>query len=281
LRGTPENLLGVLGWPLEHTLSPVMHNAALRAVGLEWHYLAWRVPPQDLRAAIHGIRALGIAGANVTMPHKKDVLRLLDDLSSDARDIGAVNTIQRVTDGRLVGHNTDVDGFREFLSGDAGIRVEGRTALVLGAGGAARAVVRALDELEAARIVICARRVRVARHVCRLAARAPTKAAGWDRVAHEAERADVLVNATPLGMRAEEAVSETSFRPGQAVVDLVYQPPATPLVERARAAGAEAWGGLGMLVRQGAASFRIWTGLDPPLETMSAAAVRALGQQRP
>ena len=258
-----------------------MHNAALRAVGLEWHYLAWSVPPKELRAAIQGIRALGIAGANVTMPHKKTVLKLLDDVSGDARDIGAVNTIQRITDGRLVGHNTDVDGFREFLSGDAGITVEGRNAVVLGAGGAARAIVKGLDELGAARIVICARRARVARHVCNVARNARTQAAGWDRVAREAERSDILVNATPLGMRAEEAVSSASFGPGQAVVDLVYQPPATPLVERARAAGADAWGGLGMLVRQGASSFRIWTGMDAPLETMSAAAVRALGQQRP
>jgi shikimate dehydrogenase len=280
LRGSPESLLGVLGWPLDHTLSPAMQNAALRAVGLEWHYLAWPVPPRDLRAAIQGIRVLGITGANVTMPHKKTVLRLLDDLSKDARDIGAVNTIQRVTDGRLVGHNTDVDGFREFLSGDAGISVEARNVVVLGAGGAARAIVRALDELGAARIVICARRARVARYVCNVARDAHTEAAGWDAVAREAERADVLVNATPLGMHADEAVSTAAFGPGQAVVDLVYQPPATPLVERARAAGADAWGGLGMLVRQGAASFRIWTGLDAPLETMSAAAVRALGQQR-
>jgi shikimate dehydrogenase len=276
LRGASERFLGVLGWPLRHTLSPVMQNAAFRAAGLEWHYLAFPVPPEELGAAIEGLRSLGAVGANVTMPHKEAVLALLDEVSGDARELGAVNTIQRVG-GRLVGHNTDLDGFREFVSGDAGIEVAGRSAVVLGAGGAARAVTVALDDLGAASIVVCARRPRAARAVARLARRARREGAGWDGVDARVTRADVVINSTPLGSQGEDPAPGASFRPGQAVVDLVYHPPATPLVERARAAGADAWGGLGMLVRQGAASFRIWTGRGAPIETMSAAAVRALG----
>jgi shikimate dehydrogenase len=261
---------------MERTLSPVIHNAAFRAAGLDWHYLAWRVPPEDLAAAVGGLRALGATGANVTMPHKEAIVSLLDDLSGDASELGAVNTLQRVGD-KLVGHNTDVDGFREFLSGDAGISVERRSALVLGAGGAARAVVKTFDELGAARIGVCARRVEAAGDVAGLARKAPAEAISWTAVDREVTRADVVVNATPLGTHGESLAPGASFRPGQAIVDLVYQRPVTPMIARARAAGADAWGGLGMLVQQGAASFRIWTGLDPPVETMSAAAVRALG----
>ncbi|MGH2729112.1 MAG: shikimate dehydrogenase family protein, partial [Actinomycetota bacterium] len=155
-RLTP-HFVGVLGWPLEHTLSPVIHNAAFKRVGLNWVYLAWPVPPEALADAITGMRALGGMGANVTMPHKEGVVELVDELSGDARTIGAVNTIQRFGD-RLIGHNTDVDGFREFLVADAGVDPGGSKTLVLGAGGAARAIVRALDDLGAGAITIAARR---------------------------------------------------------------------------------------------------------------------------
>lgn len=267
---------GVLGWPLEHTLSPAIHNAAFRALGLDWTYLAFPVPPESLRAAIAGLRALGATGANVTMPHKEAVVALLDDVSGDARALGAVNTIQRVGD-LLVGHNTDVDGFREFLAGDAGVDVRARCVLLLGSGGAARAVVKALDELDAGEIVVCARRLGAARQLTELAAPGRVWTTEWARAEAQAARADVIVNATPIGMHAEDPLPQASLGEGQVVVDLVYQPQATPLMERARAAGAQAWGGLGMLVHQGAASFRIWTGQDAPIETMSAAAVRAIG----
>src|SRR3712207_5801878 len=109
------NFVGVLGWPLDHTLSPPIHAAAFRHLGMDWIYLAWPVPPEDLAAAVGGLRALGALGANVTMPHKETVIEHLDEISGDARAVGAVNTIQRIGD-RLIGHNTDVDGFREFLS---------------------------------------------------------------------------------------------------------------------------------------------------------------------
>lgn len=266
---------GVLGWPLVSTLSPAIHNAALRVSGIDWVYLAFPVPPASLPQAVAGLRALGAMGANITMPHKEKVLEHLDDLSGDARAIGAVNTIQRVG-GKLIGHNTDVDGFTEFLTGDAGLDVTGRAVTILGAGGAARAVVRAIGDLGAAELTIVARDELKARAVGALSGDARVEIVQLDSLAQACSRADVVVNCTPLGMHGEDAAPDARFAAGQAVVDLVYWPPQTPFLERARRAGAQAWGGLGMLVRQAAASFTIWTGQDPPLETMSAVALHAL-----
>jgi shikimate dehydrogenase len=212
----------------------------------------------------------------VTIPHKETVIAHLDQLSGDAAAIGAVNTIQRMGD-RLIGHNTDVDGFREFIGGDAGINVSGTSALVLGAGGAARAVVKALDDLGASEIMIAARSSERGSALTELVGRARAKVIDWPDASDLAGEVMIVVNATPLGSEDENPLPGADWHPGQAVVDLVYSPPSTPLVEAARSAGADAWGGLGMLVRQAASSFQIWTGQDPPLETMSAAAVHAIG----
>ena len=274
-----QHFAGVLGWPLRHTLSPVIHNAAFRALGLEWVYLAWPVRPEDLEAAVGGLRALRAKGANVTMPHKETVIQYLDHLSGDAEALGAVNTIQ-VIGGELVGHNTDVDGFTDFLTGDVGYDAVGRRVLVLGAGGAACAVVKALGDLGAVEIIVAARNPERGAAVAAIA-KAHTGAAAssvkWDRATALVARVDAVINATPLGMGSEEALPGAQLSSAQLVVDLVYSPPSTPLLDRARAAGAAAWGGLGMLVCQAAASFRIWTSQDPPAEVMSAAAIRAIG----
>jgi shikimate dehydrogenase len=272
---TSEYFCGVLGWPLRGTLSPTIHNAAFRKLGLDWVYFAWPVPPEALSAAIGGLRALGAQGANLTMPHKEAVIVHLDLVSGDARAVGAVNTIQRYGE-RLIGHNTDIDGFQEFLSADAGVDVTGMSALVLGAGGSARAVVKALERAGARAITIAARDAARAAEVEEVAAAVPARSLRWDAAADAASDVDLVVNATPVGSSGEDPIPGAEFRAGQVVVDLIYLPPATPLVERARARGANAWGGLGMLVHQAAASFRIWTGTDPPLETMSAAALHGL-----
>jgi shikimate dehydrogenase len=268
-----------LGWPLEGTLSPVMHNAAFRALGLDWTYYAWPVAPDDLPAAVGGLRALSSMGANVTMPHKESVIELLDGVSGDAGRIGAVNTIQRVGH-QLIGHNTDVDGFREFLDGDAGFKAAGRRALILGAGGGARAVVRALDELGIAEITVAARNEEQAALLVPLASGGRAGSVGWSVGVATAGDFDLVVNATPVGMSEGDRIDDITLSREQVVVDLVYHAPVTPLLEAARAAGAQSWPGLGMLVRQAAASFQIWTGQDPPLETMSAVAVRELGSGR-
>jgi shikimate dehydrogenase len=276
LRAQATRLAGLLGWPLAYTLSPAIHNAAFRARGLDWIYLPFPVRPDRLRDAVGGLRALGALGANVTMPHKESIVGLLDDVSADVRALGAVNTVQRVGD-RLVGHNTDVEGFREFLIGDAGVEVAGKRALVLGAGGAARAVARALCELDAMEIAVAARQEERARTLVRAGGDERLRPVEWGMAEAVMRGADIVVNATPLGAQGEKLFPDPRLRAGVVVVDLVYHPPTTPLIEQARAAGAHAWGGLGMLIRQAAASFRLWTGQAAPLETMSAAAVRALG----
>lgn len=269
--------VGILGWPLEHTLSPVIHNVAFRRTSLDWVYLSWPVEPSLLGDAVRGLRALGAVGANVTMPHKEAVIEHLDEVSGDAREVGAVNTIQRLGP-RLVGHNTDVDGFAEFLSGDAGFDARGKRALVLGTGGAARAVVKALESLGSADVTVAGRDPGRTESVAGLTGGA--SAVPWDDAAKLAEESDLVVNATPLGMNGEHVLPGVALGAGQWVVDLIYNPPSTPLVDAARAAGAQAWGGLGMLVRQAAASFTIWTGQAAPLEAMSAAAVHAIGAHR-
>ena len=269
-----ERLLGVIGWPLEYTLSPDIHHAAFRAMGLDWLYLAWPVPPESFVDAIRGLQALGAVGVNLTMPHKSTVLPLVDELGDDAAAVGAVNTLQ-FSAGKIIGHNTDVEGFSRFLTGDAGVDARGKKVLVLGAGGAARAVARSVAVLEAGEVVVAARDLSRAEYVAELAPGG--RVVAWTEGASAAKGADIIVNATPLGSRGENPLPDVDLGPGQTVVDLVYQPGPTPLILGARSAGADAWGGLGMLVHQAAGSFRIWTGQPPPLETMSAAALRSVG----
>jgi len=269
------HFVGVLGWPLEVTLSPLMHNVAFRRLGLDWIYLRWPVAPEGLGDAVRGLRALGAEGANVTMPHKEAIVEHLDSLDGDAEAIGAVNTVHHSGD-ELIGHNTDVAGFSEFLVEDAGFQPEGMSALVLGAGGAARAVVKALANLGAGDIKVAARNREAGAGVAALAGEG-ARAMDWEDAQGRADGADLIVNATPIGMRGEDLLSRASFNSNQCVVDLIYSPPATPLIERARASGANGWGGLGMLVRQAAASFAIWTGRPAPLDAMSAAAIRGIG----
>ncbi|MDP8975681.1 MAG: shikimate dehydrogenase [Actinomycetota bacterium] len=266
----------MLGRPVAHSLSPVLHNAAFAALGLDWAYLAFDVAPGEAAAAVGGARALGIEGLSVTMPHKEAVARAVDRLSATAERLGAVNTVVRVG-GDLVGENTDGQGFVDALRADLGFEPSGRRCLVVGAGGAARAVILALAEAGAADVAVVGRsaqRVDAAAALVGEPAR-PGRPEG-------AAEADLVVNATPVGMAGhpEGPPLDTGvLGPGQVVVDLVYHPAVTPLVAAARQRGAVAVGGLGMLVHQAAHAFRLWTGQDAPLEAMSAAAVRALGAE--
>lgn len=270
----PQGLVGILGWPLSHTLSPLLHTAAFRALQLDWVYLTWPVHPSDLKKAVDGLRVLGARGANVTMPHKEKVIDLLDGLSPDAEAIGAVNTINAVG-GKLIGHNTDVTGFAAALEEGTGFDPVGKACLVLGAGGAARAVVRALELAGAGSITVAARSAEKAAEVA-----LPAGGTGidWRELENTVGGCHLIVNCTPLGMKGEDALRRIPLDPEQVVFDLIYAPPQTSLVRRARAGGGSAIGGLGMLVHQAADSLRIWTGSEAPRGVMSAAAIHALGE---
>ena len=273
------HLAGVIGDPIRHTLSPAILNAAFRALDLDWVYVAFPVPAGQAPQAVAAVRTLGIAGLSVTMPHKAEVIPHLDEVSATATALGAVNCIWRRGD-ELVGDSTDGPGFLDALRHDEGFDPADTKAVVLGAGGAARAVVLALGQAGAADVAV----------VNRTAARAEEAAAlapGVARVGDEDDLAGahLVVNATPIGMHDTphtEAlpIDPKRLQPHQLVVDLVYHPLRTPLLAAARERGAVAVTGLGMLIHQAAHAFRLWTGEDPPLEVMSAAALAKLRGSR-
>jgi shikimate dehydrogenase len=269
--------VGIIGWPVAHSLSPAIHNAAFAALGLDWVYVPLPVHPLQLFAALTGLGVMGFAGANVTMPHKAAAADLIDELSDDARRLHAVNTI--VFDGeRLRGENTDAAGFERFLRMDGGIDPSGRDALVFGAGGAGRACALALARSGVASITVAAREpARVADVSAAVEdLDADVRAVAFDDAPNV--HADLIVNATPLGAR-QETLPVPTLGPGTVVVDLLYHPSVTPLLVQARTGGAAAFGGVGLLLHQAALSFEIWTGQQPPLEVMSAAALAAISER--
>ena len=272
--GPDTRLAAVIGSPVRHSRSPAIHNAAFGALGLDWVYMAFEVAPGEVADALAGMRALGVSGLSVTIPHKEAAAAVVDELSATARALGAVNTIVVHDGGVLFGENTDAAGFLASL-GDAGIDARGRRCVVRGAGGAARAVVWALAVAGADEIVVVP-----GRDASRAAATA--RLAGVvGRVGDAADvgGAGIVVNATPLGLGSglvggaarELPFDPASLVPGQVVVDLVPSP-TTPLLEAAAARGATVVDGLGMLVHQGALAFQLWTGREPPIDVMRAAA---------
>lgn len=265
----------VIGDPVRHSLSPVVHNAAFAALGLDWTYLAFPVPAGRAADAVAAMRVLGIEGLSVTMPHKADIVASLGRCTAAAAALGAVNCVVREGT-ELVGHNTDGAGFVDSLRVDEGVDVAGRRAVVVGAGGAARAVIRALADAGVAEVVVVNRSADRAAVAVGLAG--PIGRIG---TVQDVTTADLVVNATSLGMGADTRLPVPAglLGPGQVVVDLVYQPVRTPLVEAAEAAGAHAVGGVGMLVHQAAHAFRLWTGAEPPIASMHASVLAHLGRR--
>ena len=270
-------VVAVIGDPVRHSLSPVIHNAAYRALELDWVYVALPVPAGGGSTAVAAVRALGLAGINVTMPLKHEAAAAVDRLSAAAEALDAVNTVVPVA-GELVGENTDGQGFLDALRLDEGFDPADRRCLVLGAGGAARAVIHALAQAGAREVVVVNRTATRAEAAVRLAG-------GIGRLGTEedAPAADLVVNATPIGMAGQGRLAEgavpldpSRLHAGQVVVDLVYEPPVTALLKGARARGAVGVNGLGMLIHQAAHAFRLFTGEDPPLEVMSAAVTAEL-----
>ena len=259
-------VVGVIGDPVTHSRSPAMHNAAFAALDLDWVYVAFPTRRGSGGAAVRAVPVLGLAGLNVTMPHKADAAAACDDLSPDAAALSAVNTVARDRAGTLVGHSTDGDGFLRAVA-DEGVSLGDRACVVLGAGGAARASVHALGRVGSV-VTVVARRLEAASGTAVLAPGGVAVPLEDLRI----ERFDVVVNATPLGMHGERPPFDPSrLHAEQFVFDTVY-PAETPLLAAARARGARAAGGLGMLVHQGALSFALWTGASPPVDIMRAAA---------
>jgi shikimate dehydrogenase len=258
--------LAVLGHPVGHSRSPAIHNAALAELGMgdEWVYEAIDVAPGALETRVRAMPAEGFAGANVTVPHKGAALALADELSETAREIGAANTLV-FANGEIRADNTDADGLLKALPASPA----GKRALVLGAGGAARAVVWALLR-EGVEVAVWNRTGLRSRHLCEELGGEPVS--DPDQAAYE-----LIVNSTAVGLGGEDPfvdlpLGPTRFTPGQAVVDMVYGREPTALLRAAEAAGAGVVDGLEILVQQGALSFEIWTGRVPPLDTMRAAA---------
>lgn len=281
-------VLGVIGHPVEHTSSPAMHNAALQALGLDYVYTAFPVRPEELGHAIAGMRAFQIRGLNVTVPHKVGVMALLDEISPEARAIGAVNTIDH-REGRLIGHNTDAFGVMQSLRLDGGLETLPPRVALLGAGGAARAILYALlQRPEVEHIALLNRTPEKATALA--AALDPegrrvtpgTLGKGAGALLHQA---GLLINATAIGMsphpHASPLPDPACLHAGMTVLDIVYNPLETLLLRQAKQAGARPVDGLGMLARQGARAFALWTGVEPPVEVMRAAALERLGKPTP
>lgn len=276
-------MAGVIGDPVVHSLSPALHNAAYEALGLDWVYVAFPVPAGQGAAAVAAMRPLRLAGLSVTMPHKADIVAAVDRLGATAARLGVANTVSWAA-GRegaeLVGDSTDGAGFLEALRGDDGFDPAERNCVVLGAGGAARAIALALADAGAATVTIVARKRETGEDCAALAGGRYVDA---ERARSAVTLADLVVNATPLGMDAGDGLpfdlDPTAFRSEQFVADLVYAPAVTPLLAAARAQGATTANGLGMLIHQAASQVELWTGRPAPLEAMSAAALAALGHR--
>ncbi|MEA3342308.1 MAG: shikimate dehydrogenase [Chloroflexota bacterium] len=286
-------LVGLLGWPVEHSLSPAMHNAAFDALGLNWRYVPLPVRPGRVKAAVRGLAALGFRGANVTVPHKQTVMFALDNIAPDAVEFGAVNTIivERREDGVTIlsGRNTDVQGFIGALR-QSGFEPEGKSAVVVGAGGSARAVIFGLLKAEIGEIAVLNRTLERAQA---LVSSLGSEKGGLralpltqETLIGSARTADLLVNTTTVGMWPHvngsiwpDGVSVPSHL---TVFDLVYNPLETRLLRQARESGARAIDGLGMLVRQGALAFEMWTNqgfaIDEIARLMRPACGRAMQQ---
>ena len=276
-------LVGIIGHPITHTLSPVMHNAAFDASGLEYCYLPFDVHPQDLGRALKGLAALGCKGLNVTIPHKQAVLPYLHQLSREARLIGAVNTIE-FRGSKLIGHNTDGQGFTRAFRRECGVPLKGKRVLLLGAGGAARAVAVQLLVEGVHRLILTNRTDKKAWQLIKdLRKHFPHRKLDvfpLERgcLAPVVRDVQIIINATSVGMKpiGKSPLPAGLLRADQIVCDLVYHPPVTALLKEARAAGAKTFNGIGMLLWQGALAFQIWLKRKPPLKAMEKALLKAL-----
>jgi len=281
IQGTTR-VYGIIGWPVAHSRSPLMQNAAFQALGMDCVYVPFAVPPQRLAEAVQGLRCLGVAGWNVTIPHKSTIMPFLDQLSPEAVRAGAVNTVCN-QDGCLIGYNTDGAGLLISLERDLNCPVDGKRLVVLGAGGAARGAVAALAEAGAAGITVVNRTLATASQLItelqgHFSSQSMLGVADFSTLPQLLSEADLLINATSLGLHGEKIDGlDLALLPATAkVYDMVYGVSSTPLISSARQHGLLSCDGLGMLAAQGELAFCRWTGVNPPVGLMA----KALQQKR-
>tara|TARA_B100001123_G_C15342968_1_gene1035801 strand:+ start:7509 stop:8363 length:855 start_codon:yes stop_codon:yes gene_type:complete len=278
--------LGIIGYPLGHSLSPLFQQAGLDAIGFDAKYNMWPTPPDQLKNRLTTLRDPNILGVNVTVPHKEAVIPYLDALDSTAEQLQAVNTIVNAN-GKLTGFNTDMFGFLNALEIDGQFDVQGKSAIIIGAGGSARAITTGLSLKGASSITILNRSLVRSQSLAKEIAEYKAVVTGDELTTDSIKRLsppDLLVNCTPFGMTGgdlEGAIPpiDSLLSPSTLVTDLVYNPSDTPLLRRAAELGAKTLGGLPMLIYQGAASFKIWTGKDAPIKTMLDTALKGLKQE--
>ena len=277
------SIAAVIGDPVKHSLSPVIHNVGFQSLGIDWFYVACEVKEGDAQSALDAMRTLGLRGLSVTMPHKTAIASLVDSVSAAAQALNSVNTIEVISDGSLVGHSTDGDGLVASLN-EQGVSVIGTSILILGAGGAARSVIDALQRHKCRQIFVANRSLDHAQNAVALAPALAKVVSLTNLVdlAETAAKSDIIINATSVGMtKSPDTVSLSPLAPDligldHIVVDLVYHPIETELLRLARSRGALAVDGLGMLVHQAALQQQIWTGLMPNVSDMYQAALQAL-----
>ncbi|MEG6615863.1 shikimate dehydrogenase [Peptococcaceae bacterium 1198_IL3148] len=278
-------LCGLFGHPVAHSFSPAMHNAAFNALKMNWVYLPFNVEPQHLQQAVAAIKSLHLAGVNVTIPHKEAVISLLDELTPAAQNIGAVNTIVN-QNGRLLGHNTDGAGFTKALVAEFQFAAAGKSVVILGAGGAAKAVAVQLALEGVKNITIVNRALSKAEAIASNLSKFPVNVQllTWDQqeiLARKMSNADLIVQTTNIGMHPHVdqcvPVPKGVLHSNQVVCDLIYNPVETVFLKQAMMAGAKATNGLGMLLYQGAMAFEAWTGATAPVNVMRQVLLNKLG----
>jgi shikimate dehydrogenase len=280
---TRAELVGAFGDPIDENPTGIMQEAGFAARGLDFRYLSIKVKAGELAAALHGLRAMNFRGINCTIPHKVEVLKYLDAVAPDAKLIGAVNTL--VNDGgKLTGHNTDGKGFLRSVQDDAGVDVRGKRVVFLGAGGAARAMSVELALADASHITIVNGDEARGQDLAQLlnqSTKTHAEFVPWRGEYAIPENADIVVNATPVGLYPDvgnlPAVNLLTLRRNLLVCDVIPNPPNTAFLQAARSAGARTLDGLGMLVYQGAAAFKLWTGVDAPVDVMRKALENVFG----
>ncbi|MBA7647473.1 Shikimate dehydrogenase (NADP(+)) [subsurface metagenome] len=277
-------IVGLIGYPIGHTLSPAMHNRAFEYLDLNYIYLPFPVEKNNLKGALRALPALGIVGVNVTLPYKEKVREYLDEVTEEAELTRAVNTIL-VRDNRLIGYNTDGEGFITSLKKGAGVDPKGKKVVIIGAGGAGRAVsiqlakegVKGIDLFD----IIFDKAQDLASHIEKNIPEAKVTALKEEGLEKEIKEADILINATPVGIKPDDLppIDPKLLHPNLLVYDLIYNPSKTRLLSEAEEIGAKTLNGMGMLLYQGALAFTIWTGREAPIEVMARALEEELKTQ--